>query len=148
MHILQISGDFCNTKVHMNLYKALSARGITQTIYCPVRNEEQIGQNSFVADNTAIIYDYVVKPYHRYVYHVKRMDMFRSLQTKVTAASNGPRLQTRCPAALKSAAAAHIKAAFHRFAVVAQNKTFFDLFVVLVQASCASIACWQCGQTP
>lgn len=83
MHILQISGDFCNTKVHMNLYKALSARGISQTIYCPVRNEEQIGQNSFVADNTAIIYDYVVKPYHRYVYHVKRMDMFRSLQTKV-----------------------------------------------------------------
>lgn len=83
MHILQISSDFCNTKVHENLYKVLSERGIRQTIYCPVRSEEQIGRNSFVSENTDIIYDYVVKPYHRYVYHIKRMDIFRSLQNKV-----------------------------------------------------------------
>ena len=83
MHILQISCDFCNTKVHLNLYQRFADLGVRQTIYCPVRSEEQIGRNSFSAENTDIIYDFVVKSYHRYVYHIKRLDMFRSLQRKV-----------------------------------------------------------------
>lgn len=83
MHILHISGDFCNTKVHVNLYQKLTEQGIRQTIYCPVRSKDQIGRNKFSADNTEIIYDFVVKPHHRYVYHIKRVDMFRSLQRKV-----------------------------------------------------------------
>lgn len=83
MHILHISGDFCNTKVHVNLYQKLTEQGIRQTIYCPVRDKDQIGRNKFSADNTEIIYDFVVKPYHRYVYHIKRRDIFHSLQKKV-----------------------------------------------------------------
>ena len=83
MHVLQISSDFCNTKVHLNLYKTLAQLGLMQTIYCAVRGEEQIGRNSFSAADTDIIYDFVVKPYHRFVYHLKRLDTFRSLQNKV-----------------------------------------------------------------
>jgi len=83
MHILHISSDFCNTKVHLNLYQQLSDLGLKQTIYCPVRSEEQIGRNSYSAENTNIIYDFVVKPYHRYVYHLKRLKVFHSLQNKV-----------------------------------------------------------------
>lgn len=83
MQILHISNDYSGSKVHVNLYKALSKQGVRQTIYCPVRSAEQIGGNEFVADGTKVIYDYVIKPYHRYVYHIKRMDMFRSLNRKV-----------------------------------------------------------------
>ena len=83
MQILHISNDYSGSKVHVNLYKALSKQGVRQTIYCPVRSVEQIGGNEFVADGTKVIYDYVIKPYHRYVYHIKRMDMFRSLNRKV-----------------------------------------------------------------
>ena len=83
MHILHISSDFCNTKVHLNLYQKLSDLGLNQTIYCPVRSEEQIGRNRYSAENTNIIYDFVVKPYHRYVYHLKRLKVFHSLQNKV-----------------------------------------------------------------
>ena len=83
MHILHVSGDFCNTKVYTNLYQNIAERGIDQTIYCPVRNVESIGRNSFISERTEIVYDYVVKPYHRYVYHIKRRTVFRSLQQKV-----------------------------------------------------------------
>jgi glycosyltransferase involved in cell wall biosynthesis len=83
MHILHISGDFCNTKVYTNLYQNLARQGVEQTIYCPVRNKEQMGKNGFFAENTKIIYDHVVKPYYKYVYHVKRANVFQSLQEKV-----------------------------------------------------------------
>lgn len=84
MHILHISGDFCNTKVYTNLYQNLARQGVEQTIYCPVRNKEQMGNNFFLAEKTKIIYDHVVKPYYKYVYHVKRANMFQSLQEKVS----------------------------------------------------------------
>jgi len=57
--------------------------GIEQTIYCPVRSADQVGKNEPVADRIQVIYDYIIKPYHRYVYHIKRRVLFRSLQKKV-----------------------------------------------------------------
>lgn len=83
MHILHISGDFCNTKVYTNLYQNIAGQGVEQTIYCPVRSADSIGRNSFVSKGTDIVYDFVVKPYHRYVYHLKRQTVFKSLQQKV-----------------------------------------------------------------
>lgn len=87
MHILHVSSDFCNTKVYSNLYKSLSEHSIEQTIYCPVRNRNQIGGNFFEAPGTNIIYDYVVKPYHRYLYHIKRSAIFQSLEKRINPAS-------------------------------------------------------------
>lgn len=83
MKILQISNDFFGSKVHANLFKELSKQGIGQTIYCPVRSADDIGKNAFTAEGTDIVYDFVIKPYHRYVYHIKRRTIFRSLQKKV-----------------------------------------------------------------
>lgn len=83
MHVLHVSSDFSNSRVHVNLYQNLAEQGIRQTIYCPVRNSKQIGKNRFFAESTKIIYDYVVKPYHRYIYHAKRAFVFQSLQKKV-----------------------------------------------------------------
>lgn len=83
MHILHISNDFSGSKVHVNLYEKLSQLGVEQTIYCPVRSAEQIGINGFAAEGSEVIYDFVIKPYHKYMYHIKRAVLFRSLQNKV-----------------------------------------------------------------
>ncbi len=83
MHILHISSDFIGTKVHLNLYKRLAEQSIKQTIYCPIRNVNFMGGNAFSANGTDIVYDFVIKPFHRFFYHMKRHDVFRSLQNKV-----------------------------------------------------------------
>ena len=83
MNILHISNDFIGSKVHMSLYKELAGQGIKQTIYCPVRKASLVGRNSFEVEGTKVVYDFVIKPYHRYLYHIKRHDIFSSLQNKV-----------------------------------------------------------------
>ncbi len=83
MRILQISNGLVVSKVHANLYKALSEQGIVQTIYCPVRDAKQVGKNNVAIEGADIIYDNVIKPYHRYLYHIKRSAIFRSLRRKV-----------------------------------------------------------------
>ena len=84
MHILHIPNDFIATKVHVSLFKELAAHGVKQTIYCPIRHTSLMGSNAFESDGTDIVYDLVIKPYHRYFYHIKRRDVFRSLQEKVS----------------------------------------------------------------
>ena len=83
MHILHIPNDFIATKVHVSLFKETANQGVKQTIYCPIRHTSLVGSNAFEADGTDIVYDFVIKPHHRYFYHIKRRDIFRSLQKKV-----------------------------------------------------------------
>ena len=83
MHVLHIASDFIATKVHVSLFKELAKQGVKQTIYCPIRHATLEGSNFFEAEGTDIVYDFVIKPYHRYFYHIKRHDIFCSLQKKV-----------------------------------------------------------------
>lgn len=83
MHVLHIASDFIATKVHVSLFKELAEQKVKQTIYCPIRHETHKGSNSFEAAGTDIVYDFVIKPYHRYFYHIKRHDIFCSLQKRV-----------------------------------------------------------------
>lgn len=85
MHILHISNDFSNTNVHANLYKQLDKLGVEQTIFNPIRVEKRntIGRNEFDAEHTRFVYADVVKPYYRYVYHIKRQVVYHSLKKKV-----------------------------------------------------------------
>lgn len=83
MHILQISSDFIGTKVHENLFRNLASIGVAQTVYCPVRDSNLIGNNRFEAPHTEVVYDNVVKPFHKYACHVKHHSIFYSLQGKV-----------------------------------------------------------------
>lgn len=83
MSVLQICSDFAGSKVHVELFKRLTQQGVEQIVYCPIRDEKLMDNNYFEAEGTRIVYDYVIKPYHRYLYHVKRTEIFRSLQKKV-----------------------------------------------------------------
>ena len=85
MQILHISNDFSNTKVHSNLFKRLDKLGIRQTIFNPIiiSRRDTIGCNEFSANQASFIYADIVKPYHRYVYHIKRRDIFQALEEMV-----------------------------------------------------------------
>ena len=83
MKVLQIANDFCNTKVHSNLFKALDNLGIEQTIYNPVRFAEKVGKNKFEAQHAEFIYRYIVKPWHRYFFHFKANHVFKDLVNSI-----------------------------------------------------------------
>ncbi len=83
MKILHISNDFCLTKVHSNLYKELDVLGVEQTVFNPVRDATLVGRNSFEGQHTDIIYAHVVKPWHRYAYHLKRRCVFHELLKRI-----------------------------------------------------------------
>lgn len=83
MKILHIANDFCHTKVHLNLFKMLDEKGVEQIIYNPVRDKSHIGRNSFKGNHTQIVYSYVVKPFHKYFYHIKRRTIFKDLVKQI-----------------------------------------------------------------
>lgn len=83
MKVLQIANDFAGSKVHNNLFQRLDAKGIEQEIYCPVRDPKQVGGNWFDGKRTHIVYSHVIKPYHRFVYHIKRHTLYKDMITKV-----------------------------------------------------------------
>jgi len=83
MQILHISNGFSNSKVHVNLCKKLGENGIEQTVYCPVRSVNELGKNAIDINNTVVIHDLVIKPFHRYAYHFKCHAIFHSLKQKV-----------------------------------------------------------------
>ncbi len=83
MKVLQIANDFCRTKVHSNMIMNLDDLGLNQVVFNAVRGEEFVGRNSFEAKNTEFVYANVVKPYHRYFYHVKRNHVYKEMLKRI-----------------------------------------------------------------
>ena len=83
MRILHIANDYSGSKVHSQLIKILDSKNIDQVVYSPVRNEDSIGKNFFNGINTRIIYSFVIKPYYKYVYHIKRKALFKDILSHV-----------------------------------------------------------------
>lgn len=83
MKILQIANDFAGSKVHKNLFQSIDSKAVEQVIYCPVRDSQLVGGNSFDGKNVKIIYSNVIKPLHRYLYHIKRKTLYRDMISKV-----------------------------------------------------------------
>lgn len=83
MKILHICNDFSLTKVHSMLYRELDRMGVEQTIFNPVREANLVGRNFFDGKHTDIIYAHVVKPWHRYAYHLKRNHVFNELIKRI-----------------------------------------------------------------
>lgn len=83
MKVLQITNDFAGSKVHKCLFQCLDAKGIEQVIYCPVRDSTLIGGNIFDGKYSHIIYSNIIRPYHKYVYHLKQKTLYADLVSKV-----------------------------------------------------------------
>ena len=83
MKVLQIANDFAGSKVHKNLFQSIDSKAVEQVIYCPVRDSQLIGRNSFDGQNVKIIYSNVIKPLHRYLIHIKRKTLYKDMISKV-----------------------------------------------------------------
>ena len=83
MKILHIANDFCKTKVHSNLVRSLDELGVCQVVFNAVRSEEFIGRNAFEAKNTDFLYSNIVKPYHKYFYHLKQKCVYDEILQSV-----------------------------------------------------------------
>lgn len=83
MKVLHIANYFTGSKVHMNLFRSLDSKGVEQIVYCPVREERLIGNNYFEASNTSIVYSNIIKPYHKYMYHIKRNTLYDDMVSKI-----------------------------------------------------------------
>lgn len=81
--ILHISNDFCLTKVHSMLYQELDRMGVEQTVFNPVRDAALVGRNRFEGEHTEIIYAHVVKPLHKYAYHLKRRHVYNEMLKRI-----------------------------------------------------------------
>lgn len=83
MKVLHICNDFCGSKVHSNLAKALDEVGIEQTVYCPVREERLLGINQFNGKHIRFFYSYCIKSWYKYVYQFKREMLYRDMKRKI-----------------------------------------------------------------
>lgn len=84
MKILHLCNDFCGSKVHTNLYKALDDLGIQQIVFTYFREKINLnGRNSFVSIGTEFVYSNILHLYHRALYHLKIRNVYWELQRRV-----------------------------------------------------------------
>lgn len=62
--ILHICNDFCNSKVHTNLYSELDKEGKEQIVFVPIRKKSK-ENNRFAASNTQFVFAHILNPLHR-----------------------------------------------------------------------------------
>lgn len=79
MNILHICNDFSGSRVHGNLVRELDGQGLRQTVYCPVRRADLVGRNAFEGQRLTLVYSYVLRPWHRALFHLKRHTVFRNM---------------------------------------------------------------------
>lgn len=82
MRVLHICNDFAGSTVHKCLYTELDNLGVEQLIYCPVRSNDLIGKNKFDCERSSIEYANIIKPYYKYLYHIKQRKLYNYLQKK------------------------------------------------------------------
>ena len=83
MKVLHISNDFCLTKVHSMLYQELDRMGVEQTVFNPVRDAALVGRNRFEGPHTFVIYAHVVKPWHKFAYHLKLRYVYNEMLKRI-----------------------------------------------------------------
>lgn len=86
MKILHICNDLFGSRVHVNLYGALADRGVEQAIFVVRRQDDQEGEIP-LPPSVPLVKAKVVKPIHRFLYHVKRRTVFKSLRRHVDVSS-------------------------------------------------------------
>lgn len=83
MHILHICNDFAGSEVHSNLTRELDRLGISQTVYCPVREECFMGKNQFEGTHIQFVYSFCIRSWYKFVYHYKAYKLYKDLKSHV-----------------------------------------------------------------
>lgn len=83
MNILHISNGYADSKVHSNLTRILDQMGNEQTVYCPVRSEDDLGKYQFEGKNIRFVYSNCIKSWYKYVYHIKAAKLYADMKSKI-----------------------------------------------------------------
>ncbi len=83
MRVLQIANDFAGSKVHSNLVKHLDDIGISQIVYCPVREKGLLGNNKFDGKKIEFVYSHCIRPWYRYTYHHKVQKLYKDMTERI-----------------------------------------------------------------
>ncbi|HRO85697.1 MAG TPA: glycosyltransferase [Niabella sp.] len=86
MNILHLANDYAGSAVYKNLVTALDQEGLTQIIYCPVRDAGLINKNKIELKNTnsRIIYSHILnKTTDRILYPLKIKKILADIERKV-----------------------------------------------------------------
>lgn len=87
MRILHICNDFAGSKVHISLARKIDEKGVSQIIYCPVREECLIGKNQFDGKNIDFTYSFCIKPWYKYFYHYKADMLYKDMKQNLDVMS-------------------------------------------------------------
>ena len=83
MRVLHICSYFTGSKVHSELYKKLDALDVKQTVFIPIRGKQDADKNSFDLKNTCLVYEDVLKLYHRLFFFAKIKKVTKEIQKSI-----------------------------------------------------------------
>lgn len=83
MKILHICNDYCYSKVHSELYAELDKLGVEQVVYAYPIDRSRAESNRFDGKYTEFISADVLRPYHRYLFHIKIRDIANDVCQRV-----------------------------------------------------------------
>lgn len=86
MNILHLCNDFCDSKVHKNLYRELDIQGVKQTVYTYFYDSADCGKNRFDAQSTEFVYRPILCQVHKFLYHKKQHDVYEDIKSQLLLA--------------------------------------------------------------
>lgn len=84
MKVLHISNDFCDSKVHRELYHELDALGVEQVVYAYFKDAALCDSNRFAARSVEFVYRPILRPLHKLFYHKKQYDVYGDIKTQLS----------------------------------------------------------------
>lgn len=87
MKVLHICNDFCDSKVHKNLYRELDIQGVEQTVYTYFYDPADCEKNQFEAQSTVFVYRPILCHIHRISYHKKQRDVYKDIKSQLLISS-------------------------------------------------------------
>jgi len=87
VNVLHICSDYAKQRIYLELVANLSRAGVSQSVYVPVRSEQELGKNSDPGlHNVSYYYSHILRPMHRLLFRRKIDTVTRNLLQSVDPA--------------------------------------------------------------
>lgn len=83
MNILHICSSYSQQQLFQNYFKFLASYVERQSVYVPVRSEDELGKFFIKSESINIYYSLILKKYHRILFNLKIKDIYNDLLKRV-----------------------------------------------------------------